>query len=302
MNPANGAAGVRVIDVEYVERESGALGATVYVPEGEAVERPRPLLVEIHGGAWCLGDRRADEILNESLARRGIVVVALDFRMQPVAGYPASLADVNQGIRWAKAHAEEFGSDPGRVGVMGTSSGAHQAMLSAMRPHHPRYSELAAGAPAPDPDASVAFAVLCWPVIDPLGRYEYARKLGEAGEPAFAETVMPLHDRYWGTVENMAEGSPLRILERGDPVSLPPVLYLQGELDRAHPRAHLERFVAAYREAGGELTLRIFEGEEFGFLPTDPVAYGLDPAAWRPNGPPDYPGVDVIADFVQAGE
>ena len=47
---------------------------------------------------------------------------------------------------------------------------------------------------------------------------------------------------------------------------LPPVLYLQGTEDLAHPRAHLDRFVAAYRKAGGLVDLELFDGEGQGFI------------------------------------
>src|SRR3989441_10654049 len=73
----------------------------------------------------------------------------------------------------------------------------------------------------------------------------------------------------------MAEGSPVQALERGERVALPPVLYIQGTRDQAHPRADLDRFVARYRAAGGEVELELFEGEAEGFVvrnPTSPAA------------------------------
>jgi 3-deoxy-D-arabino-heptulosonate 7-phosphate (DAHP) synthase len=59
----------------------------------------------------------------------------------------------------------------------------------------------------------------------------------------------------------MAEGSPVLALERGERVELPPVLYLQGTHDIAHPRPDLDRFVMQYRRAGGQVELVLFEGE-----------------------------------------
>ena len=64
----------------------------------------------------------------------------------------------------------------------------------------------------------------------------------------------------------MAEGSPLRILERGELVETPPALYIQGTNDVAHPREHLDRFVASYRSAGGHLELDLFDGMAEGFI------------------------------------
>jgi acetyl esterase/lipase len=80
--------------------------------------------------------------------------------------------------------------------------------------------------------------------------------------------VLPSHDEFWGTEEAMAEGSPARALERGEPAELPPVLYIQGTRDVAHPRPDLDRFVAAYRKAGGEVDLELYEDEPEGFIRT----------------------------------
>ena len=64
----------------------------------------------------------------------------------------------------------------------------------------------------------------------------------------------------------MAEGSPARALDRGETMQLPPVLYVQGTEDLAHPRPNLDHFVAAYRKAGGVVDLELFEGEGQGFI------------------------------------
>lgn len=258
---------VALEDVEYLRHGDRALLARVHRPRGAG---PFPLVVELHGGAWCRGDRAEDAPINEPLAASGVVVVALDFRMPPEAGYPASLVDISYGIRWCKARAESLGSRPDRVGVLGTSSGAHQAILGAMRPRDPRYAAIASGG---GHDATVRFAVLCWPVIDPLARYHYARRLRAAG-PAYPEVVdrvLPLHDLYWGSEAAMAEGNPVLALERGEPVELPPVLYIQGTRDAAHPRVDLDRFVAGYRRAGGHVELALYEDEAEGFMRRNPA-------------------------------
>lgn len=253
-----------VEDVEYLRHGDRPLLARLYRPRGTG---PFPIVVEVHGGAWCRGDRLDDAVMNEPLARSGVVVAAVDFRMPPVAGYPASLADINHAVRWVKARAGELGGRADRVGVMGTSSGAHQVMLAAMRPRDARYAALPLPAGAPAVDAGVRCAVLCWPVIDPLARYHYARRLRAGGPPYpdVIDRVLPCHDLYWPDEAAMAEGNPVLALERGEPVELPPVLYLQGTADVAHPRADLDRFVAAYRRAGGQLELELYEGEAEGF-------------------------------------
>jgi hypothetical protein len=41
---------------------------------------PFPAIVELHGGAWCLGDRLNDTTINEQLARHGIDCEVIDVR------------------------------------------------------------------------------------------------------------------------------------------------------------------------------------------------------------------------------
>jgi len=210
---------IDIEDVEYVRHGDKPLLARLFKPRGTG---PFPLIVELHGGAWCRGDRLNDTTINEPLAQSGVVVAALDFRMPPVAAYPASLADINYAIRWLKTRASELGSRPELVGVLGVSSGAHQAMLLGMRPRDPRYSAVPLHATAAAVDATVRCVVLCWPVIDPLARYRYAKKLKEGGKPYpdLVDQVLPCHDEYWQTEEAMAEGNPVLALERGERVEL----------------------------------------------------------------------------------
>lgn len=109
---ANAAFEIAVDDVEYLRRPEGVLLARLYRPCGEG---PFPGVVAVHGGAWCFQDRTADAAIYEPLAASGVVVAAVDFRMPPAAGYPASLADVNYAVRWLKAQAAGLAVDPGRA-------------------------------------------------------------------------------------------------------------------------------------------------------------------------------------------
>ena len=253
-----------VDDIEYRSDGDTRLLLRLFKPKGAG---PFPLMIDLHGGAWCSQDRMADAMFNEALARSGVVVAALDFRMPPVAGYPASLADINFATRWLKARAGELNVRPDRVGMIGISSGAHQAMLAAMRPRDRRYAQIALAAPA-GVDAKVAAVVLVWPVIDPLRRFHHAKRLQAAGGtyPPQIDRVIPSHIKFWGSEEAMEEGNPVGILNRGETVEMPPVLYVQGADDVVHPKADLERFVASYRERGGEVELALYAGEAEGFI------------------------------------
>jgi acetyl esterase/lipase len=235
--------------------------ARLYRPVGPG---PFPALVEVHGGAWASGDRLNNAPINEALAKSGIVVLALDFRMPPQHRYPASIADINYATRWLKAHAGEFGSRRELVGGIATSSGAHQLLLSLLKPRDPRYAELPL-AEAAGEDASLPYIVLCWPISDPLARYRMVKDKGNA-------RLVEAHDAYWRSEAEMEEGNPQLILERGEAGVLPPAILIQGTGDDNVTPDMADRFVAAYGARGGRIELHKFDGQPHTFIVRDPAA------------------------------
>ena len=246
---------IEIQDVEYRRHDGVPLLARLYRPQGAG---PFPIMVELHGGAWCRLDRLADAVIHEPLARSGVIVAALDFRQPPVAPYPASLQDINYGIRWLKAHSREFGSSPERVGLYGTSSGGHQALLSALRPDDPRYTVLKL-AEAPQMDAKVAFVVSGWGVLYPLERYKVAKATGNAG-------IAKNHETFFRDEQTQIEATPALILERGEKVATPPALVFQGTDDEWTSVELAQRFAADYQKAGGTIDLQLLPGERHTFV------------------------------------
>ena len=254
---------VDIADVEYLSHGDTPLLARRFKPQGSG---PFPIMIELHGGAWVLGNRLNGDTANEALAKTGVIVAALDFRTQ--APYPASLADIHYAIRWCKTQAAAWNGLPDRIGAMGTSSGAHQAMLLGMRPDDPRYSALSSPAGAAAVDATLDCVIMVSPVIDPLGRYLYAKGLRQdcTPPPGMGERTPAMHEQYWQTEEAMAEGAPARILARGEKTALPPTLALRRSHEDAHPRPDFDEFIEQYRKAGGQIDVTIFEEEGEGLL------------------------------------
>lgn len=225
---------------------------------------PYPAIMDLHGGCWCKGHPSECTARGEVFAVAGMASASLDFR-QANEGYPTSLADINYAIRWLKAHAEELRLDADRIGLLGQSSGGHLAMLASMRPEDPRYTVLPLEAGSPDVDASVKCVGVMWPVINPLSRYRRVVALLDAGDPpAWVGNLRERHDSYWGTEENMEEGNPMLMLERGEDVVIRPSIWFQGLPDPVHdyrdPESPLElnepeRFVENYNKAGGLMSI-----------------------------------------------
>jgi acetyl esterase/lipase len=264
---------IRTEDLEYHHPTGSApLLARYYRPEGPG---PFPAVLEVHGGAWTSGDRLNNVAIGEHLAANGIVMLSIDFRMPPSARYPDTVADVNFGIRFLKAKAERFSTRTNLVGGLGTSSGGHLLLLNALLPRDPRYAAI----PLAGVDAGLAFAVVCWPVADPLARYHAVRERGN-------ERLVEAHHQFWPSEDAMAKGSPQLILERGEPVEKPPALIMQGTADDNLTPEMAANFAAAYIRAGGSIAFHRFEGQPHAFIARDPAA----PDAQRALG--------LITDFI----
>jgi acetyl esterase len=258
-------------DVEYLP----GLLARVYRPRDAG---PFPTLIEIHGGAWNNGSRTQNAYLAEALAANGMVVASVDFRLGGQAAYPASMIDVNFATRWLKAHAADFGGTPDALGGLGLSSGGHMVMLSAMRPRDPRYAAIPLQSAAPDTDASLAYVMMGWPVLDPHARYLHAQAQGKSD-------LLQSHHNYFVDEATMREANPQQILERGEAAELPPALIFQGADDDVLAPRTAERFVEAYGQAGGIIELAKFPHAGHGYS--------------RQGGPNAERTIDVLKSFVE---
>lgn len=115
-------------DLEYAQVGDISLRLDLYLPEKakENAKRP-PLLVWVHGGAWRSGSK--DNMPLGGLVERGFAVASVEYRLSPVARFPAQVHDINGAIRYLRASAKELGVDAARIGIVGSSAGGHLAAL-----------------------------------------------------------------------------------------------------------------------------------------------------------------------------
>jgi acetyl esterase len=246
-----------VAKVEVVYRHDGDTSwpATVYQPQGDG---PFPALLHVHGGAWNTGNPNSSDIVHTALAATGLVIVGIQLRTAPERTHPAQTLDTNYGVRWLKAHAADFNATAEHVGLTVSSSGGQPAMMSSMRPTDQQYAALPLPE-APDNDASVAYVIAMWPVLDPYVRYLYAKRVGK-------ERVVSNTTTYFLTEEVMEKQNPQYLLDKGDVTHLPPLLVLQGDADENIPNEIPERFEKSYKAADGHIELEWFPGMPHQFL------------------------------------
>lgn len=153
-----------------------------HIPYGPAgvrqqmdIYRPRvipeegcPVLLQIHGGAWMMGDKGAQALpLMYELASRGWICVAANYRLSPSVSFPTHLHDCKEALCWIRINGREYGMNPDFVAVTGGSAGGHLAALmgltenrTELQPDHPEV------------DTSIQACVPFYGVYDFLVRYD----------------------------------------------------------------------------------------------------------------------------------
>ncbi|MER7812019.1 alpha/beta hydrolase [Streptomyces sp900116325] len=99
-----------------------------------------PVLIYFHGGHYTSGakSREARPLLYR-LADQGWVCISANYRLRPQTDFPGHQIDAKKVIAWAREHAAEYGADPSRLFVAGSSAGSNMAAHCALTPNDPVY-------------------------------------------------------------------------------------------------------------------------------------------------------------------
>jgi acetyl esterase/lipase len=129
----------RVADISFSEH--GPFGTLdVWHRADLPLDGRAPVLLQVHGGAWQMGDKvgQAEPLLGY-LAERGWVCVTVNYRLAPASRWPAMVVDVKRAIAWTREHIAGHGGDPGFIAITGGSAGGHLAALAAVSPNDPDF-------------------------------------------------------------------------------------------------------------------------------------------------------------------
>ena len=123
-----------------------ALKLDMYSPHGDTATN-RPAMVWVHGGGFSGGNKQSPELIDESnwLAQRGYVNVSIDYRLAPqgcvgnpgpscIYGIRDAQYDAQAAVRFLRANAVQYGIDPNKIAMGGSSAGAITALNVAYSP------------------------------------------------------------------------------------------------------------------------------------------------------------------------
>ena len=204
------------LDITYGRTPEQELKLDIYRPKSGGDSLPACVLV--HGGGWVKGDKERFRPLGLALAERGYVVANVEYRLGPVAKYPAALEDCSLAVRFVRANAKRFGLDPARIGAWGGSAGGHLVGLLAAAPTKFLTSDLK------DVSAAVqATCIMAGPTD--LTNEKFVESLRKAKEQSFGfQWFGKLYD---DAPDLYREASPISHFTK----STGPVLFLTGDLD-----------------------------------------------------------------------
>ena len=124
---------------------------------------PLPVMIICPGGAYGRHASHEGEDYARWLVSQGIACFVLRYRLG-IHGhrYPAALEDLVRAVRLVRHHAQSWNLDATRIGLMGSSAGAH--LVSTLLVQHDAGIE-SAGDPVQEQSCRPSLGVLCYPLI-----------------------------------------------------------------------------------------------------------------------------------------
>lgn len=119
------------VDADVTYREVDGEPLKLDVCRAADAEGTQAAVLVIHGGGFRAGDKDSGhwQRICRWVANAGFVVVDVNYRLAPEHPYPAAVNDVQAAVVWTREHAEDYGIDPDRIGVLGGSAGGNLAQL-----------------------------------------------------------------------------------------------------------------------------------------------------------------------------
>jgi acetyl esterase/lipase len=207
----------RIKDIPYGDAGKRNM-LDVFKPEGEV--SGCPVVLQVHGGAWVIGEKEQQAMpLVHTLSRLGYVCVTMNYRLSPRAEFPDHLIDVKKAIAWIRENIVDYGGDADFLAITGGSAGGHLSSLAATTVNKP---ELQPG--FEDADTSIS---ACVPFY---GAYDFTNSEGIRGPSSdmkmmLERVVMPEKRVEDSAIWKLA--SPILLLDE----QVPPFFVIHGKLD-----------------------------------------------------------------------
>lgn len=238
-------------DIEFARVDEFSLKLDLYQPVGAASP---PLIVWVHGGAWRAGSK--DNMPLDELVKRGFAIASIDYRLSPVAKFPAQVHDCKAAIRFLRAKAKQYGYDASKTGIVGSSAGGHLVAEIGVTNGHSKLE----GTVGKHLDQSSSVQA----IVDYYGPTNFLTILKQSTPHGLSVRVPALQLLLGSQPEENAAlaklASPVYHVDKNDP----PLLMIHGDYDPQVPINQSHELHGRYKELGLTARLEIIHGGAHG--------------------------------------
>lgn len=248
----------KYLNIPYCN-QSPAQKLDIYIPKN--ANKPFPVIVHFHGGAFMLGTRRDDNLVPMLRAlEHGYAVVSVEYRLSGEARFPALIWDSKAAIRFLRAHAQTYGFDSQKIAAWGPSAGGYIVAMLGLTVGNPAFEDLTQGNPTVGSEVQ---AVVDW--CGPCGGFLNmdtaitANGIGCADHNAPDSPESRLMGAPIETIPQLvALANPCRYVHRG----VPPFLIQHGANDPVVPVQQSQALADTIKAVAGEdkVDFKIYQG------------------------------------------
>ncbi len=259
-------------EIIYGRKDGMALTMTVLTPK----KKPNgKAIISVISGNWVSSERSRLRLpeWSQTYIDNGYTIFGVMVSSQPRYAIPDEIIDLKRAVRFVRYNAKEYGIDENKIGITGSSSGGHLALMIAT-------ADDIANSRSTDPvdkvSSRVQAAAVFFPPTDFInyGGVNTSGKINQAGL-VFAKVAAAFDFKVWndttGTYVSITDTDKrLAIAKEISPINSvssddPPVMIIHGDKDVLVPKQQSESIIAKFKEANVPCQFIIKEGGGHGW-------------------------------------
>lgn len=247
----------RIKDVQYATVNGHTLLLDLHLPPGNLPRtdaKKTPLVIWVHGGAWRSGSKNKMPL--GFLVDAGYAVASVDYRLSPVAKFPAQVHDCKAAIRFLRAKSNHYGYSSDRIGIAGSSAGGHLVAEIGVTNNH----AVLEGTVGEHSDQSSSIQA----IADYYGPTNFQTILKQSTPHGLGVRVPALKLLIGGTPDEKPQlaklASPVFHVDKNDP----PLLLIHGDQDPQVPINQSHELHAKYKEQKLDVAFEVVHGGAHG--------------------------------------
>ena len=250
---------LKLTNVKYGAYERNVMD--VYLPKNRT--KDTPFVINLHGGAWTVGDKSNDTSLSKYLLSKGIAVANINYRYANSTNthLPEILDDVDNVFKYLIAHAKEWNTRSNGFSITGQSSGAHVSLMYAYTRTDKIKAIVDRCGPTDFTDTSTLWQFSNQQLLDAVNKMTGNKTIWNDGDPV---------------PELFTKSSPVKFVKNI------PILIIHGDQDPVVPIRQSYNLIDALKEKGYPYKLLIFRGADHSLdaLPGNSVKKISSTADW----------------------